>query len=79
MLAVACRPCRMCVILLSKLGRENMRLYCNDSNTWYVIMDVDANSNHTYIRHLCLPWHLHRYASSRVTVRETSYINVATS
>ena len=28
---------RVCVILLSKLGRENMRLYRNDSNTLYLV------------------------------------------
>ena len=58
---------RVCVILLSKIGRENMRLYRNDSNTWKVTMDAKTNSSHTHIDFFvhhgtCL----HGYARSRV-------------
>ena len=48
---------RVCIVLLSKLGRENMRLYRDDSNTWHVIMDVKTNRGHTHIS-LCPPWHV---------------------
>ena len=37
------------VILPSQLGRESMRLYANDSNSWWVIIDVKTKNGHTHI------------------------------
>ena len=65
---IACRSCNVSVLLVSTLGRENVRLYRIDSNTSYVIKEVVvitvlAIHNDTFVHDgTCL----HGYARSRV-------------
>ena len=83
---VSCRlplVSRICLILLliSKLGRENMRFYRYDSNTWYVVMDVKTNSSHTN-RSLCPRWHVLTWLCNKslwvLYAKHPTYNNVAT-